>query len=121
MARGRRGGFPGGMPGGGNMNQLMKQAQKMQEDMQKAQQELESSEVEYSAGGGMVTCKMNGEHKLLSLTIDPDAVDPEDVEILQDMIVAAVNGANEELEKLTEEKMGRFNMGGMGGLGGFGL
>lgn len=107
MAKGR-GGFPGGFPGGGNMNQLMQQAQKMQQDMQKAQEEIASSEIEYSAGGGMVTAKINGEHKLLSLTIDPEAVDPEDVEILQDMIVAAINGANEKLAELSEEKMGRF-------------
>lgn len=115
MAKGRRGGLPGGgLPGGGNINQLMKQAQKMQEEMQKAQGELAQAEVEFSAGGGMVTCKINGEHELVSLDIDPDAVDPDDVEMLQDMIIAAVNGANQELEKLTEEKMGKFNMGGFG-------
>lgn len=114
MARGR-GGFPGGL-GGGNMNQLMKQAQKMQQDMLKAQEEIAAMEIEYSAGGGMVTAKINGQHELLALTIEPDAVDPEDVEMLQDMIVAAVNGANEKLAEASEAKMGRFAglAGGMG-------
>ncbi len=107
------GGFPGGM-GGANMNQLMKQAQKMQEEMAKAQNEIQESVVEFSAGGGMVSCKMNGNHELLELTIDPDAVDPEDVDMLQDMIIAAVNGAKDELEKLSESKMGQFNLGGLG-------
>ena len=98
------------------MNQLMKQAQKMQKDMLKAQEEIAASEIEYSAGGGMVTVKMNGEHELLSLEIEPDAVDPDDVEMLQDMIIAAVNGANEKLAEESEAKMSRFS-GLAGGLG----
>ncbi|NCC84661.1 MAG: YbaB/EbfC family nucleoid-associated protein [Clostridia bacterium] len=114
MAR-PRGGFPGGL-GGGNMNQLMQQAQKMQQDMQKAQEEIAAMEIEYSAGGGMVTAKINGEHKLLGLTIAPEAVDPEDVEMLQDMIVAAINGATEKLEEASQAKMSRFS-GLTGGLG----
>lgn len=88
----------------------------MQQDMQKAQAEIAESVIENSAGGGMVSVKINGEHELLEVTIDPEAVDPEDVEMLQDMIVAAVNGANEKLAQLTEEKMGRF-AGMAGGLG----
>ncbi len=116
----KRGGFPGGRGGGGfgggNMQQLMQQAQKMQQEMAKAQEEIAAMEVEYSAGGGMVTAKITGEHKLVSLTIDPDAVDPEDVEMLQDMIVAAVNGAQEQLAEVSEAKMGRFS-GMAGGLG----
>ena len=113
MARRRggppRGGMGGGM-GGANMNQLMKQAQKMQRDMEQAQ-------AEHTAGGGMVTVKVNGEHKLVDLTIDPDAVDPEDVEILQDMIIAAINGAMGQIEEASEERMSQVS-GGMGGLGG---
>ncbi len=117
-----RGGFPGGRAGGlggmggGNMQQLMQQAQKMQQEMAKAQEEISAMEIEYSAGGGMVTAKINGEHRLLALTIDPEAVDPEDVEMLQDMILAAVNGAEDKLAEATESKMGRFS-GMAGGLG----
>lgn len=116
MAKGR-GGFPGAMGGlgGGNINQLMKQAQKMQQDMQKAQQELQETEIEHSAGGGMVTVKINGQHQVVDLQIDPEAVDPEDVEMLQDMIVAAINGAEEKLEELSEQKLGQYsNLGGLG-------
>ncbi len=87
---GGRGGM-GGM-GGVNMN-MIKQAQKMQQDMMKMQQELQEKEYQASAGGGVVTAMVNGKHELRQLTIDPDAVDPDDVEMLQDMIVAAVNEA----------------------------
>ena len=86
-----RGGFPG-IPGG-NMQQLMRQAQKMQQQMMKAQEDLDAREYEGTAGGGAVSCKVSGKRQLLSLTIDKDAVDPEEVEMLQDMIVAAVNDA----------------------------
>ncbi len=116
MAKRGRGGFPGMGGNMGNMNQLMKQAQKMQEDMAKAQEELATTEIEHTAGGGMVTVKINGEHQLLDIQIDPDALDPEDVEILQDTILAAVNGANEKLAALSDQKLG-----GLGGLGGLGL
>ncbi len=81
-----RGGFPG-IPGG-NMQQLMRQAQKMQQQMMKTQEELDAREYEGTAGGGAVSCKVSGKRQLLSLTIDKDAVDPEEVEMLQDMIVA---------------------------------
>lgn len=84
-------GIPG-MGGGMNMN-MIKQAQKMQQDMLKMQQELEEKTYEASAGGGVVTASVSGKRELKSLTIDPDAVDPDDVEMLEDMIVAAVNEA----------------------------
>ena len=84
-------GIPG-MGGGMNMN-MLKQAQKMQQDMMRMQQELQEKEYQAAAGGGVVSATVNGKHELKSLTIDPEAVDPEDVEMLQDMIVAAVNEA----------------------------
>lgn len=83
-----------GMPGMGGMNMnMLKQAQKMQQDMMRMQQELQEKEYQAAAGGGVVSAVVNGKHELKSLTIDPEAVDPEDVEMLQDMIVAAVNEA----------------------------
>ena len=92
MAKGFGGrGIPG-MGGGMNMN-MLKQAQKMQQDMMRMQQELQEKEYEAKAGGGVVSATVNGKHELKNLTIDPEAVDPEDVEMLQDMIVAAVNEA----------------------------
>ena len=89
-------GFGGrGMPGmGGGMNiNMLKQAQKMQQDMMRLQQELQEKEYQAAAGGGVVSATVNGKHELKALVIDPEAVDPEDVEMLQDMIVAAVNEA----------------------------
>ena len=113
----RRGGFPGGMGmGGGNIQQLMKQAQKLQADMEKAQGEIKAMEIEASAGGGMVTVKLSGEKRLLSVEIKPEVVDPDDVEMLQDLCVAAVNEAMSQLEAAAEEKMGKLgglNMPGM--------
>ena len=91
MAKGFGGRGMAGM-GGMNMN-MIKQAQKMQQDMMRMQQELQEKEYEAKAGGGVVSAKVNGKHELTALTIDPEAVDPEDVEMLQDMIVAAVNEA----------------------------
>ena len=88
-----KGGFRGGFPGGGNQMQMMRQAQKMQQDFMKMQQELESTRFEFSSGGGAVKATIVGTHQLESITIDPEVVDPEDVEMLQDMIVAAVNEA----------------------------
>ena len=90
-----KGGFRGGMMGGGGMNQMnmMKQAQKMQAEMLKMQEELEAKEFEARAGGGAVLAVVTGKRELVRLEIDPDAVDPEDVEMLQDMIIAAVNEA----------------------------
>ncbi|MBQ9197693.1 MAG: YbaB/EbfC family nucleoid-associated protein [Clostridia bacterium] len=111
MARNQFGGF-----GGPNMQQLMKQAQKMQQQMEKAQEELDAKEYEASAGGGMVTCKVSGKREVLSLTINPEAVDPEDVEMLQDMIIAAVNEALRQGEENREQTMASMAPKGMGGL-----
>jgi DNA-binding YbaB/EbfC family protein len=97
MAKGFGGGRPMGMGGGMNMN-MIKQAQKMQQDMMKMQEELQSREYTAAAGGGMVRATVDGKRTLKSLTIDPEAVDPEDVEMLQDLIVAAVNEANRAAE-----------------------
>ena len=90
MAKGFNSRGMSGMGGGMNMN-MIKQAQKMQQEMMKAQEELEAKEYEASAGGGAISVKVSGKRELISVTIDPDAVDPDDVEMLQDMIVAAVN------------------------------
>ncbi|MBR5382515.1 MAG: YbaB/EbfC family nucleoid-associated protein [Clostridia bacterium] len=111
MARNQFGGF-----GGPNMQQLMRQAQKMQQQMEQAQAELDAKEYEASAGGGMVTCKINGKRQLLSLEIKPEAVDPEDVEMLQDMILAAVNEALRAGEENREKTMAALAPGGMGGM-----
>ena len=110
---GGRGGM--GMGGGINMN-MIKQAQKMQENMQKMQAELEAKEYTAQAGGGVVSATVNGKRELLSITIDPEAVDPDDVEMLQDMIVAAVNeairacstDAASSMEKLSYVKGGAY-------------
>ena len=109
-----RGGM-GGM-GGMNMQQAIKQAQKMQEDMQKMQEQLKQSSFEASAGGGMVTARVNGSHQVLSVEIKPEAVDPDDVDMLQDLILAAVNEALRAGEKAREETMGKLAPAGMGGL-----
>ncbi len=109
-----KGGFPG-IPGG-NMQQLMRQAQKMQQQMVKMQEELDEREYEGTAGGGAVVCKVSGKRELLSLVIEPDAVDPEEVEMLQDMIIAAVNDAlrkGEEARESEMEKLGGAAMNGM--------
>ncbi|MFN2560815.1 MAG: YbaB/EbfC family nucleoid-associated protein [Jatrophihabitans sp.] len=98
------------------MQQLLKQAQKMQEQLAAAQAELAAAEVTGSAGGGLVTATLTGGGELTSLTIDPKAVDPDDVETLQDLIVAAVRDAHRAVGELAADKMGPVT-GGMGGLG----
>ncbi len=113
MARGNQ--F-GGFGGGANMQQLMRQAQKMQQQMEQAQKELDEKEYEASAGGGMVTCKVSGKREVLSLSIKPEAVDPEDVEMLQDLVIAAVNEALRAGEETREKVMGALAPGGMGGM-----
>ncbi|HSK68119.1 MAG TPA: YbaB/EbfC family nucleoid-associated protein [Candidatus Limnocylindria bacterium] len=117
MAKGRPFGGPGGMGGmgGGNMQQLMRQAQKMQEQMAAAQEELDAREYEATSGGGMVTCRVSGKRELLSLVIKPEAVDPEDTEMLQDLIIAAVNEALRQGEETREKTMAAMAPG-MGGL-----
>jgi len=104
---------PGAQP---NMTQLMKQAQQMQAQMLQAQDELADAEVTGSAGGGLVTATVNGTGELLSLVIDPQAVDPDDVETLADLVVAAVRDASRAAQELAAEKMGPL-AGGLGGLG----
>jgi DNA-binding YbaB/EbfC family protein len=102
---------------------MMKQVQKMQADMAKAQEELKNEVVEASAGGGMVTVKISGELELKELKIDPEAVDPEDVDMLQDLVQAAVNEAIRSAQELAASKMNAAagGLGGPGGLGGLGI
>jgi nucleoid-associated protein EbfC len=111
------------MPKQPDMNQMMRQVQQMQAEMMKAQEQLKHEVVEASAGGGMVTVKMTGELELREIRIDPAAVDPEDVELLQDMVQAAVNEAIRSAQELAASKMGAVTggLGGAGGLGGLGL
>ncbi len=116
-----KGGFRGGSYGGGGMNMnMIKQAQKMQQDMLKMQAEMEEKEYEATAGGGVVSAKVSGKKELVSVTIDPEAVDPEDVEMLQDMIVAAVNEALRKADTSMNESMSKIT-GSLGGLGGLGF
>ena len=112
-----KGGFRGGPMGGGmNMN-MMKQARKMQQEMLKMQQEMETKTYEATAGGGVVTASVNGKHELVSIVIDPEAVDPEDVEMLQDLVVAAVNEAMRKADADAASSMqkltGGLNLGGL--------
>ena len=100
-----------------NMQQLLKQAQKMQEDMMKAQESLKDEVVDASAGGGMVTVQVTGDQVIKSITIDPQAVDPDDVELLQDMVLAAVNEGLRSAQDLAAAKMGGITGGLGGGLG----
>ena len=113
MAKGYRGGsFGGGMSMGGGMNMnMIKQAQKMQQDMLKMQEELDAKTYSASAGGGVVTAEVNGKRELITLTIDPEAVDPDDVEMLQDMVIAAVNSALKAAETSREESMAKVTGG----------
>ena len=107
-----KGGYRGGMPmtGGRNMN-MMKQAQKMQQELLQMQEEMETKEFSASSGGGMVTASVNGKHELTALTIDPEAVDPEDVEMLQDMVIAAVNEAMRTADADSAASMSRLTGG----------
>ena len=110
---------PGGQP---HMQQLMKQAQKMQQELLAAQEELAQTEVTGSAGGGLVTATVSGSSELKSVVIDPSVVDPEDVEILADMVTAAVNEALRKAQELAESKLGGATAGlDLGNLGGLGL
>jgi DNA-binding YbaB/EbfC family protein len=105
---------PGGQP---NIQKLMKQAQQMQQKLAAAQAALAETEVTGTAGGGLVTVKASGSGEFREVTIDPKAVDPDDVETLEDLVLAAITNASEEIRKLTEEKMGPLSA----GLGGAGL
>ena len=112
MGKGKFGGFPGG-GGMGNMNNMLKQAQKMQADMAKAQSDLEEKVIETSAGGGMVTVKVSGKKEILDISIKPEVVDPDDIEMLQDLIIAAVNDALTTVDKEMQSQMSKIT----GGLG----
>ena len=112
-----KGGFRGGMPGGMNQAAMMKQAQKMQQEMLRMQQEQEAKTFTAKAGGGMVSATVNGKHELVSLAINPEAVDPDDVEMLQDMIIAAVNEATRAADAEAASNMSRLTGGmNLGGL-----
>ena len=108
------------MPQQPNLNQMMKQVQQMQAEMMKAQEQLKTEVVEASAGGGMVTVKVTGAMEVKEVVIDPEAVDPEDVELLQDMVLAATNEAIRSAQELAESRLGGA-MGGLGGPGGLDL
>ena len=118
----KRGGYGGGMMPG-NMNNLMKQAQRMQRQMEEAQKQVEETEVEATAGGGAVTVKINGKKEVLSVKLSEEVVDPDDIEMLEDLIVAAVNEALKKIEEVSSAEMAKITggLGGLGGLGGFGF
>lgn len=109
----KRGGFPGGgMPG--NMNNLMKQAQKMQRQMEEASKALEEEEVTANAGGGAVSVTVSGKKEVTKITLSPEVVDPDDIEMLEDLIMAATNEALREVEQKAQSQMAKIT-GGMGG------
>ena len=112
----KRGGFPGGgMPG--NMANLMKQAQKMQRQMEEQAKEMETKEFSATAGGGAVEVTVSGSKKILKVKLDEEVVDPDDVEMLEDLIMAAINDGYSKADKVYEEKMGKYgNMGSLGGM-----
>lgn len=111
----KRGGFPGGMGGFGgmNMNNLMKEAKKMQEDLEKSQTELASKEFESSAGGGAVTVKVTGQKAIKELKLEKEVVDPDDVEMLQDLIVTCINQAFKQVDDAQAASMGKYNIPGL--------
>ena len=111
----KRGGFPGGMGGFGgmNINSLMKEAKKMQADLEKSQTELAAKTFEASAGGGAVNVKVSGEKKILDLKLQKDVVDPDDVEMLQDLIVTCVNQAFKQVDDAQASAMGKYNIPGL--------
>lgn len=108
----KRGGFPGGMPG--NMNNLMKQAQKMQRQMEETTKELEEKEVTAAAGGGAVEVTVSGKKEVVKIKIAEEVVDPDDIEMLEDLIVAATNEALRQMEEISQSQMAKIT----GGLGG---
>lgn len=118
----RRGAMPGKQGGKGNVQQMMAQVQKMQRDMEVAQEELRQEVVEATAGGGAVVVKMSGDLEVKEVRIDPAALDPEDAEILGEMVLAAINDALRRAQELAERKMGGATAGlDLGALGGLGL
>ena len=116
----KKGGFPGGgIPG--NMGNLMKQAQRMQKQMEEKTKELEDKEYEATVGGGAVTVKVSGKKEITSVKLSKEVVDPDDIEMLEDLIVAATNEALRKMEEESSEAMNSLTggLGGLGGLGGF--
>ena len=111
----KRGGFPGGMGGFGgmNINSLMKEAKKMQADLEKSQTELAAKEFEASAGGGAVTVKVTGQKEIKELKLQKEVVDPDDVEMLQDLIVTCINQAFKQVDDAQSASMGKFNIPGL--------
>ena len=109
---GKRGGFPGGMGGFGgmNLNSLMKEAKKMQADLTKTQEELAEKEFEASAGGGAIEVKVSGSKAIKEIKIKPEVVDPEDVEMLQDLIMTCINEALRKVDEASNDAMGKFNI-----------
>ncbi len=101
--------FP--MGGMGNMNNMIKQAQKMQQDMLKMQEEIEQTEFETTAGGGAITVKMSGKKELLSVSLKPEVVDPDDIEMLEDLIITAVNDVSKKVDDANSAKMGKLTGG----------
>ncbi len=106
-----KGGFKGGMPGGMNMNNLMKQAQKMQEQMMQAQAALEEKVIDVTSGGGAVKVVINGKKEIQDITIKPEVVDPDDVEMLQDLILTAVNEDIRQIEEMSNGEMSKLTGG----------
>lgn len=114
----KRGGFPGGMGMPGNMNNLMKQAQKMQKQMEESQKELEEKEFTAAAGGGAVEVTVSGKKEITSVKLKEEVVDPDDIEMLEDLIMAAVNEALRKVEEASQSSMSKLT-GGLGMGGGF--
>jgi len=112
---GKRGGFPGGMGGFGgmNFNQIMKEAKKMQEDMEKSQEKLSSQEFEASAGGNAVKAVVTGDKIVKSLIIDKEVVDPDDVEMLQDLVITCINEALRKVDSAQAASLGKYNIPGL--------
>ena len=117
---GRKGGFPGGMGMPGNMNNLMKQAQRMQRQMEENQKALEEKEFTATAGGGVVEVTVSGKREVTKVQLKEEVEDPDDIEMLEDLIMAAVNEALRKVEEATTAAMSRLT-GGLGGLGGLNL
>ena len=113
MSKGFRGGFGqrSGSGGGNNMQKMMQQAQQLQREMEKEQAELSETEFEGTSGGGMVRVTMTGVHKVTAIEIKPEVVDPDDVEMLEDLILTALNDCGEKIDEANQEKMGKYTQG----------
>jgi len=112
----KRGGFPGGMggfPGGMNINKIMKEAKKMQADMERTQEELSTKEFENTVGGGVVSVVVTGDKRIKKIKIGKEAVDPDDVETLEDLLLTCINGAMQKADSAANESMGKYNIPGL--------